>query len=352
MGTPPRTFISLLLVGACADPGADSAQPAPPYEGVVAALQDDSSLGFLDLDGALIDTLDLHTELEGAPVDWMVHNVQIAPDARTAVATAMPPMDSSLRDQLLVVDLPTRSLLRRCDLDYGLAVAHVVTDGSTAWISAFDQDRIIAVDLSSCEILERYPLPAGTSPHGVRRSVDGASLYVAGMGDGSLHRVSLGDGALSSWELPGLAVQVAVIPDGSAVLVTLFDTRQIARLDLGSEEITVVDMPAGATGPAQIYPTPDSTGAWVADQGVLDGVAGRELFRVDAATAEATDRVIVDLGPHGVVVAPDGATAWATCLGTQTVVRVDTATGEWTGSTPVGAGPNGISLAAGGAAMP
>ncbi|MSP56423.1 MAG: hypothetical protein EXR69_12590 [Myxococcales bacterium] len=78
------------------------------------------------------------------------------------------------------------------------------------------------------------------------------------------------------------------------------------------------------------------------------GIAGHELFRIDAATGEVTARVVVSEAPHGIVVSPDGATVWTTTLGTGTVDRVDTASLALLGSTPVGPGPNGISLSDGG----
>lgn len=339
-------MVLLLLVVGC---GAPPAQVSP-YLGAVVALQDASSLALVDLDGASTGTLPLSTEEDGVLVPWMIHNVQVAPDRRTAIATAMRPMDDSgtwtgIADQLVVVDLATLGV-RRCTLDVGLGAAHVVTDGATAWITGYDQDRVVVVDLATCATTDRWPLPPGTGPHGLRRSVDGASVYVAGLDGDVLLRVSLTDGSYTAWDLPGHAVQVAVLPDGSAVLATLADTRQVARLDLATEGVTVFDLPASAQGPAQVYPSPDSASVWVADQGLADApVPGRELFQVDAATGAVIADVVVDEGPHGVVVSADGGTVWSTTLGFDTLVRVDVATSSVLGSTPLGGGPNGISLA-------
>lgn len=342
--------LTLLILVAC-----QGADPEEPFAGAVIALQGQSAVAFVDEAGEQVETLDLHQMADGLDVPWMIHNVQVTPDGQTALVTAMPPMDdptysTSLPDQLVVLDLPSRQMVQRCVLDYGLGVAHVVTDGITAWATAYSQDRVIAVDLASCETTARWPLPAGTSPHGLRRA--GNVFYVAGMGDGSLHRVSL-TGEVQSWDLPGLAVQVAVVPDGSAVLVTLLDTRQIARLDLISEDVALIDLPEGSTGPAQIYPSPDSASVWVADQGSLDGLLpGHELFQLDAATGALLARVSVHEAPHGVVVSPDGRTVWVTTLSMGTVDRVDADTLELLSSVSVGSDPNGISLGWAGGAMP
>lgn len=343
------------LAGCTGAPGDDSA-PATPYDGAVVALQDQASLGFLDGTGALTHTLDLATEVDGQELPWMVHNVQITPDGLTAVATAMAPMGDtgmafSVPDELLVIDLASQTLTRRCDLDTGMGIAHVVTDGSTAWATAYTEDILVLVDVATCHELARWPLPAGTGPHGIRRSADGGAFFVAGMGDGSLHRFDL-EGTRTSWDLPGLAVQVAVVPDGSAVFATLIDTLQVARLDLATDTVAIVDLPEGAMGPAQIYPSPDSKSVWVADQGATGGIAGHELFQLDAATGALLARVVVSEAPHGVVVSPDGQTVWTTTLGSGTVDRVDVGSLSVVGSTPVGPGPNGISLAVGGSVMP
>lgn len=327
----------LLLLACSQPPDEDSAL----WEGVVVALQSDAALGFISPDGALLGTLDLAEER-------MVHNVQVTPDGRTALATAMVPMDGpsvNAPDEMIVVDLASRTLLRRCPLDYGAGAAHVVTDGETAWITAYDQDRVLVVDIGACEVVARWPLPPGTRPHGIRAASDGSAFYVAGLGDGSLHRVAAGSGEVTSWALPGLAVQVAVLPDGSAVLATLNDTKQVARLDLRTDALDVFDLPVGAMGPAQLYPTPDSASVWVADQGALDGsMPGHELFRMDATTGEVDARVMVSEAPHGVVVSADGATVWTSTLGMATVDQVDARSLVTVSSTVLGGGPNGISL--------
>ena len=339
----------------CADPAKEAQEVR--YAGLGVALQDQSAMGLLDAYGNLSETLDLTTEADGQAISWMIHNVQITPDARTALATAMPNMDQSgalnLPDQLIVVPLDDPDGYRRCDLDYGLGIAHVVTDGHLAYATAYNQDRIVVVDPDTCETVDRWPLPSGSHPHGLRFSSDQQSLWVAGAGDGSLHRVSLATANVDSYDVPGIAVQVAVVPDGSAVFVTLNDAIAVSRLDVESDALTTVPLPSGAMGPAQIYPAPDSGSVWVADQGPLDGtILGHEVYQLDAATGEARAEVMVNEAPHGLVVSADGRDVWVTTLGAGTVDRVDVEDLTLASSTPVGPGPNGISLALDGEVMP
>ena len=345
--------IPLVLVG-CEAP---SSVPAFAYTGAVVAVQGGSALALLDDSGALTTTLDLTSEVAGRAIPWMVHNVQITPDARSVLATAMPPMDADgayndVPDALVIVDLQTLGV-RRCTLDFGLGAAHVVTDGMRAYITAYDQDRVVVVELERCGTVARWPLPAGVGPHGLRRSVDGEVLFVAGLDGAALLEVDTRSGDVTSWDLPGQAVQVAVLPDGSAVWVTLLDTRQVARLDLDTEEIAVFDLPVSAVGPAQIYPSPDSGSVWVADQGQPgEAAVGRELFEIHATSGAVLQQVTVDEAPHGVVVSADGAVVWATTLTFGVVARVDARTGARLGSEPVGDEPNGISVATEGGVSP
>ncbi len=328
----------------------DSAATPAGFDGAVIAVQGDSALGFLGADGTLVGTLDLATEAGS----WMVHNVQITPDGQTVVATAMAPMATMdtgsaavVPDELVMVDIATESVVRRCEFTTGAGVAHVVTDGVTAWVTGYNVNLVYVVDLGTCGIAGEWPLPAGTGPHGIRRAAPddplGDGFYVAGMADGSLHRLDM-NGNDTAWDLPGAAVQVAVLPDGSAVLVTLLDTVQIAWLDTATGTVAAYNLPEGAAGPAQIYPSPDSRSVWVADQGPAGGIAGHELFQLEAATGAGLARVVVNDAPHGVVVSRDGQTVWTTTLTLGTVDRVDVGSLSVVSSTMVGNAPNGISL--------
>jgi DNA-binding beta-propeller fold protein YncE len=179
----------------------------------------------------------------------------------------------------------------------------------------------------------------------VRLTPDGETLVVAGMTEGSLLLVSTSTGEVETFALPSPAVQTAVLSDGSAAFATLYDTRQVARVELGSRKLELWDLP-DAAGPVQLFPTPDDAHLWVADQGGLGSDPfGTQLFRLDARSGEVDLVAHVGGGPHGVVVSPDGARVWTTLLQAGAVASVDGETGELLTMTPVGQSPNGITLA-------
>ena len=332
-----KLTLPLVLIAAC-QPGKldDSAISADGDACIAVAVEEEGAIALLDAEGSLLSKVDLSTEVDGMAVAADVHNVQTTSDGSRLLATVMPAGDMEMEgmvEELVVVDVAERDAL--------------------AWVTAYEADLVLEVDLEAGAVTRTFTLPTGTNPHGLRRLPDGSALVVAGMGDGSMHLIDLDSGEVQSWDLDGRAVQTAALPDGSAAFASIYDTKQVARLDLATLELTVFDLPEGAVGPVQIYPTPDSAGLWVADQGYLDGdPAGEHLFRLDAVTGEVTLTANVSPAPHGVVVRANGAEVWATTLMDGTVDQIDAVSGELLSSTAVGEGPNGITCTHDGAATP
>jgi YVTN family beta-propeller protein len=320
---------------------------------IVAAVEKEGALVVID---EATGDVTHRVDLTAGSMRYAVHNVQATPDGRTAWATAMPAMEGGhggMAEELVGVDLDEGSILRRIELGEDLHVAHVVIAGQRAFVTAYEADQVLFVDLAAGRVERRVALPPGTGPHGARLTPDGARLVVAGMDDGSIQVVDTATGEVDAHDLPGMAVQTAILPDGSAAFATLYDTRQVARLDLATGELRIFVLPADSAGPVQIYPHPDGGSVWVADQGVLQGrPTGHTLFRLDARTGELLDRVEVGQGPHGVVVPPDGRSVWTTLLVDGAVQRVDVAAHRVSATVPVGEAPNGISCSHEGGAAP
>ena len=110
--------------------------------------------------------------------------------------------------------LATLRVRTRIPLGEDLHVAHVVVSDDVAYVTSFEADSVLVVDLAAREVVREVPLAPGTGPHGARLAPDGDALYVAGMGDGSLHVVDTATFEVTTRDLPGRAVQTAVLPDG------------------------------------------------------------------------------------------------------------------------------------------
>jgi DNA-binding beta-propeller fold protein YncE len=329
---------------------------------IFVAVEGDSALAAIHGEtGALLAVVDLSVEEHGAKTLFAAHNVQVDPSGRTAWLTAMPIADDGGHihgdgsDQLVGVDVATLAVTARITLGPGLHAAHVVIFESTAYVTASDADQVLVVDLVGQKVQRILSLPQGSYPHGARLSSDGQTLVVAGMaeGAGALFVVETESGQVTRYPLPGRAVQTAISPTEATAFATIYDTRQVARLDLFSKKLTLFDLPAQSAGPVQLYPAPDGRSLWIADQGMLsDHPTGNKLIQLDTSTGEALRVVAVDPGPHGVVLDHLGEKAWVTTLVNGTVQAIDTQSGAVLSTTPIGNKPNGINFRHTNGAMP
>lgn len=195
-----KLVIGLVIVSAC-QPGKadDSASSEDGGACIAAAVEEEGAIALLDGEGTLLSKVDLGTEVDGMAVAVDVHNVQTLSDGARVLATVMPVGDMEMEgmvEELVVVDVAASEVQRRITLGEDLHVAHVVTDDALAWVTAYEADLVLEVDLEAGEIVRTIDLPAGTGPHGLRRLPDGSGLVIAGMGDGSMHLVDLESGAV------------------------------------------------------------------------------------------------------------------------------------------------------------
>ena len=273
----------------------------------------------------------------------MAHNVQVAPNGKSVWVTAVP-MDSNGVNQLVVIDPHTATIKKRIQLGKDLHLAHVVLDNESkyAFVTAKESNQVIQVDASTFEVLRKFELGAGHSPHGLRHF--NGKLYVANMDAKSMSVINLADGKITDIPLGGVAVQTAVTQDGKFVFASLYDTKEVVRYDLQSGQITKIPLPTEAQGPIQLYATPDSKLLYVADQGeLMKRPVSNKVFVIDVANAKVMSTIQVGNKAHGVVVSQDGKTVYVTNSIDNTVSIIDVATQKVTGTVPVGKSPNGIS---------
>lgn len=302
-------------------------------------------------EGGSVSVLDLQDSLKVISIDisgnsgemFMAHNVQVAPNGKSVWVTAVP-MDSNGINQLVVIDPNTGTIKKRIQLGKDLHVAHVVLDNESkyAFVTAKESNQAIQVDVSTYQVLRKFELGAGHSPHGLRYS--NGKLYVANMDSKSMSVINLANGRITDIPLGGMAVQIAVTQDENFVFASLYDTKEVVRYDLRSGQITRIPLPTEAQGPIQLYATPDSKLLYVADQGeLMQRPVSNKVFVIDIANAKVISSIKAGNKAHGVVVSQDGKTVYVTNSLDNTVSIIDVATQKVTGTVPVGKSPNGIS---------
>lgn len=342
--------VTALLVLILIWTGCDTTDENPlPADIVVVALEATGELAFLDAsNGRLFRTVSLEMDMGDVPSPVNVHNVQGSPDGSWVWATVLPDMSGGggapMPEELVGYELSTGTI-RRISLGEDLHVAHVVIHGTIAYVTANEADRVLVVDLIAGLVEEEIELPSGCGPHGLRLTPNGGKLVIAGYGNGSMQVVDVVSRVVTSYDLPGLAVQTAVLPNGSAAYATLYDTRQVARLDFMSDQITLFELPGTSVGPIQLYPSAATGLLWVADQGALAGQpVGHQLFALNTGSGIVERAVNVGQGPHGVVVEPESERIWVTNLVGGSVQCINGTTGQVIATTIVGGEPNGITF--------
>ena len=301
-------------------------------------------------EGSSVSVIDLQDSLKNTSIDisdsgkmMMAHNIQVAPNGKTVWVTAVP-MDSNGINQLVVIDVNTGTIKNRVQLGKELHVAHVALDNESkyAFVTAKETSQVIQVDAITYEVVKKFDLGPGHSPHGLRYA--NGKLYVANMDGKSMSVINIADSKLADIPLGGVAVQTAVTQDRKFVLASLYDTKEVIRYDLQSGEIKRIALPANAQGPIQLYATPDSKLLYVADQGeLMNRPASNKVFVIDIPTAKVTNTITVGNKAHGVVISKDGKTIYVTNSMDNTVSIIDAATQKVTSTVSVGKGPNGIS---------
>lgn len=349
--------LAVLLAVACAD----SSPNIPPADFLFVAVEEGGEVVVIDASSTEVLYRVPTARIAGRSVmSYSPHNVQGSPDGRGVWVTAPRANTTESgghghqggQDELLRLDVATMTPSGRIALG-PVHPAHVVTGPDVVYVSCTATDQVLVLDAETGAVERSLDLATGTSPHGLRLTPDGRALLVAGMGHGSLELIRLADGTSRSYPLPRRAFQVAVLPDGSAAFAGVFDTQQIAHLDLTTDELELWNLPEDAVGPVQLYPTPDSRSIWVADQGMLEGrPVGSHVYRLDVTSGLVDREVVVGGGPHGIVVDPNGDRVFVTLAAAAAVATIDAEAGEVIALTEVGRRPNGISFVFPGGAMP
>lgn len=273
----------------------------------------------------------------------MPHNIQVAPNGKTVWVTGMP-MDEEDENQIIVIDANKRKIKERILVGKGHHVAHVVLDNECryAYVTANESNLVLKINVDKLKVDSYYDLGHGHKPHGLR--FFNGKLYVANMDAKSMSIIDVNSGQIDEIALGGIAVQTAVTPDGKYVYVSLFDTKEVARVELGTMAVVKIPLPSESQGPIQLYATPNSKLVYVCDQG---GLLGRPLsdkvYVIDVMSSAVVNTIVTGNKAHGVVIDEMGTNAFITNSEDNTVSVIDIATQSVIKTIGVGKNPNGIS---------
>ena len=281
------------------------------------------------------------------------HEIAVSPGGKTAVVANYGDREKP-GSTLTVVDVTKAKVVRTIDL-----APHTRPHG-VAWIDANrlavtteGSRSLLVVDVSAGKVTHAIATGAEVS-HMVALAADRA--FVANIGSGSVTVIDLASGKkLRDVETGAGAEGIAVRPGTREIWVTNRAADTLSVVDAASLEVTAT---LEATGfPIRIAFTPDGERALVsaARSGeviLFDAGARRELRRatLDLATApDAAKRLFGDqFGespvPVGLLVAPDGKTAYVAATQADAVVVIDTETLAVRNLLRAGREPDGMAL--------
>ncbi len=326
-----------------------------PIDKAYIALEGEGKIAVVDLQThKVFKQIDLSVMRHDTLVSFAPHNVQVAPNGQTVWVTAnvhghhahheTETDEASVADELIVINPYTDKIKQRIPIAANAHLAHVVIsrDGRTAYVNAQDQQRIYNVDVLWGKVRSSIDI-TGHKPHGLRLDSTGTHAFIAMLSSKELGILDTAANTMRYLPLGGAAVQTAVTADNQHVLVSLYDTKQIA--DYRKGVITQIALPADAKGPVQLYPSTDSKFVYVADQGYyFDQPIGNTVYKIDLNSQKVIKAIVVGHAPHGVVTSLDNHFVYVTNLLSDDVSIIDTTTDLEIARIAVGKEPNGISL--------
>jgi YVTN family beta-propeller protein len=332
-----KTTLAILVLGALAVPMADAAT-------LVVLNKAEATASLIDLEtGKVTSTL---------PTGQGPHEVAVSPDGTLALATNYGNREAE-GGSLTLIDVAAAKVVRTIDLgEFKRPHGVQFLDARRAAVTAEANRALLVVDVETGDV-EREIRTDQEISHMVAVTPDGSRAFVANIGSGSVTAVDLGKGTvLGQIETGEGAEGIDVTPDGKEVWVTNRAADTVSVLDAVSLEI-LATVPC-ATFPIRVRITPDGRHALVsnarsADLAVFDVGTRREKKRIaferEAASTEGRlfgDRFGDSSVPIGVVVAPDGSTAWVAHANADAISVVDLESWAPTGHLVAGKAPDGM----------
>ena len=193
---------------------------------IYVAVEADGRIASVDPENNTVKYIDLTDSASGTAVKYAPHNVQVAPDGKTVWVTgnvagghehsslpfklfgflaenlspsqkvsahggeeeSMPAQENtssdaamSTEDEIIVIDTASDKVIKRISLGMGMHLAHVALspNGSYAFITAQEKDKVLKINAHTYEVEKQYDLKAASGPHGLRVSPDSQAVYIA-----------------------------------------------------------------------------------------------------------------------------------------------------------------------------
>ncbi|MBB4636356.1 hypothetical protein [Longimicrobium terrae] len=328
----------LALLALAAPAAAQSGTPRSGERMLVVANKQDATASLIDpRSGTTVATL---------PTGTGPHEAAVSHDGRWAVVSDYG--DRTPGGTLTVIDLDSRTVARKIDLSphrrpHGVAF---LPGDRTLAVTSESSQAVLMVDFASGAVTA---IPTGQAgSHMLAVSPDGATIYTANVGGGSVTRIDIATKEARTVSVAPRTEGIGLSADGAQVwvgsndqnTVTVLDARTLAALDT----LPAPGLPYRVNGGGRwmVVSNPMNSTVRVFDAASRAQVAE---IRIPLDPARAVPQAQGSAGPVGGVVTADGATAYIALQGMNAVAEIDLVRHTVVRVLPTGAGPDGIALA-------
>jgi YVTN family beta-propeller protein len=279
------------------------------------------------------------------------HEVAVAPDGETAVATNYGTAERA-GSTLTVIDVPRRRVVKTIDVGRGRRPHGVVfLDARHALVTAEGTKALLVVDVAKGAVDAAIETRQQVS-HMVAATPDGKRAFVTNIGSGTVTAIDVAARKVLADVRTGEGAEgIAVTPDGKEVWITnrAADTVSI----VGADTLKVMGTVPCASFPIRVAITPDGrralvTNARSGDVSVLDVAARREIARrrakLEASSSEGRALAFAGSTPIGILVLPGGERAYVAHANSDAIAIFNLAKLEFEGTLRAGREPDGMAF--------
>lgn len=160
----------------------------------------------------------------------------------------------------------------------------------------------------------------GTSPNAVAISPDGTKAVVANYGSASVSIIDIAAATSSTVSVDANPNTVAISPDGAEALVTNYGSGTVSRISLTNNTVVATLSLGAGTRPGSVIYSLDGTTAFVSE-----GAFNNVIAQITLSSFTVTGTVSASI-PAGLVLSPNGQTAYATASVSPHVTYFSTST--------------------------
>jgi YVTN family beta-propeller protein len=220
------------------------------------------------------------------------------------------------------------------DRPHGISASRNGDGIARLFVTSESTDRLLILDLASGALLHAVSVGQRT-PHCLCVAPDGATVYTANIGSGSVTAIDAKQGeVMYSLQVGERPEGMAVSPDGCVLHVVSRESDEVSLIDTGAGR--VVGTIVTGRGPVRIVITPDG------------GRIAFPLFHENAVQiAETSTRRVVHTipvgsQPAGTALSPDGALLFVSCELEDAVYVISMAEAQVVGRIRTGRGPDAM----------